>query len=180
MLQISNTLHVGTKSKPSNHWAIPATKHTKHKVQLCKMFQTKDTHRSTTLQTKTTNITHYVIHKIPRHCDAVIYARVHFHKKFVSNKQLLVVCRIRKESKVSTRSPILNKKAKPLTQLWCHTPEYRESESHSSCSRADFLFLERALRDRKSSPPLARMTRSFSPKRLMRNSVLPMPTPSRV
>jgi hypothetical protein len=70
--------------------------------------------------------------------------------------------------------------AKPLTQHWSHTPEYNESDSHSSCSRADFLLLERVLRDLMSSPPLANRKRSFSPKRLILNSAFPMPMPSKV
>ena len=80
--------------------------------------------------------------------------------------------------RVSSESKV--KRAKPLTQLWCHTPEYNESDSHSSRSRADFLLLERVLRDLMSSPPFAKRNRSFSPKRLIRNSVFPIPMPSKV
>lgn len=85
---------------------------------------------------------------------------------------------LRSSKNVSSASQ--HKLAKPLTQLWCHTPEYSESDSHSSRSRADFLLLERVLRDLMSSPPFAKRKRSLSPKRLMRNSVLPIPMPPKV
>lgn len=69
-----------------------------------------------------------------------------------------------------------------------HTPEYNESDNHSSLSLAATPLPPttpppprelRVLSERRSSPPLANKTRNFSPKRLMRNSVLPMPMPSR-
>lgn len=111
------------------------------------------------------------------HMPFVRYPNHIMHASSVTLKQTTAE-RLQPHKNVSGGSKV--KHTKLLTQLWCHTPEYNESDSHSSRSRADFLLLERVLRDRMSSPPFAKRKRSFSPKRLMRNSVLPIPMPSRV
>ena len=139
---------------------MPATKHTRSKQKLqSKMPQAEPT----TLQ----DMLSCDIRKIPQP----------YHASCVTFKQTTAE-RLQPRKNVSIESQV--KLAKPLTQLWCHTPEYKESDSHSSRSRADLLLLERVLRDLISSPPFANRKRSFSPKRLMRNSVLPIPMPSKV
>jgi hypothetical protein len=66
-MQRSNTLHVSTKSKPSNHCANTRNKTKKNtKSNFAKCSKPKaliDYHTPT----KTRNITHHVIRKIPRH-----------------------------------------------------------------------------------------------------------------